>query len=61
MAYKYHYVIYQSGVVYDYAQDKFMLHTTMNWLLEKLGFERYKNYSFKKKRISKEEWKARYC
>ena len=61
MAYKYHYEIYKSGVLYDSVQDSFMLWVAKQWLIKYWGLEHYKNFSFKKKRISKEDWKARYC
>lgn len=61
MKYKYHYEIYRNGVLYDTAQDTLMLHIMQQHLLEMWGVERYNNFSYKKKRISKEEWKERYC
>ena len=60
-AYKYHYEIYKSGVLYDCVQDSFALYCAKQWLIEFWGLERYKNFSFRKVRISKEDWKKRYC
>lgn len=61
MKYKYHYVIYKSGVLYDTAQDDLMLHIKMNTICEMWGVLRMPNFKAIKKRISKEEWKRRYC
>lgn len=59
--YKYHWVVMRHGIVYDYAQDTFMLQAIKHWLLEHRGIENYNTFTFKKVRISKEEWKRRYC
>ena len=59
--YKYHYEIYKSGVLYDCVQDTLMLHIAKQHLIEFWGIERFRNFTFKKVRISKEDWKKRYC
>ena len=59
--YKYHYEIYKSGVLYDCVQDSFMLCCAKQQIIKMWGITHYKNFTFKKVRISKEEWKKRYC
>ena len=60
--YKYHYVFYMLNELYgnymeiDTAQDKFML-----WCLEQKYFHSRHIITIKKVRITKEEWKRRYC
>ena len=61
MKYKYHYVIKLNGNTHDTAQDALMLHAKMNWLCAYFGVSRMSNFKVEKKRISVEDWKARYC
>lgn len=61
MKYKYHYVVKKSGVDYDSAQDTYMLHAIMDWICQYFGASRMSNFKVEKKRISVEDWKARYC
>lgn len=60
MAYKYHYEIYKNGVLYDTAQDQLMLCATKHYLIQYWGLQNYKNFTFKKVRISVEEWRKKY-
>jgi len=64
--YKYHYVIYEKDALYgwaiqDTAQDLLMLKLMLNWLCQYHGITYHDKFKVEKKRISKDEWKARYC
>lgn len=62
MKYKYHYVIKNRyGEVIDTAQDKFVKDIMMNWLCKYHGITYTQTLCIERKRISKDEWKARYC
>ena len=62
MAYKYHYVLYiydeflGTPRILDTAQDSFML-----WALKQKYSTMRNLITIKKQRISKDEWKRRYC
>lgn len=59
--YKYHYIIKRNGAYYDRAQDSLMLAAIKRHLVNMWGLSKLQDFTFERKRISKEEWKQLYC
>lgn len=60
--YKYHYVIKDKhGQVIDTAQDKLMRDLMVNWLCKYHGHSYMLGVVIERRRIAKNDWKARYC
>lgn len=58
---KYHYIIKRNGAPYGTAQDSYMLCAVKGHLVKMYGLAYAQDFTFEKKRISKEEWKRLYC